>query len=270
MIRKPWDLGLRLYPVTWLCWDYVQDSYHGQALITGLIPNQIYINKLFAMSMISLMATAYPKIVYDKTRIPRWDNGIGRAIGVNGGGVDNVARVLGPAQISPQIAQFIELTQSLTQTNLGATSVALGEAKPDNTSAIIALQRAAATPNEITRQNLYQSIEDLGAIYMDFMSGYYGLRPAEIDPAAEVSSELLDFAGDALPRGENGKISVLYDFSSLRDLPLRLKLDVGAAAYWSEIAATQTMDNLLAQGHIDVLEYLERVPDATSPTARAS
>ena len=96
---------------------------------------------------------------------------------------------------------------------------------------------------------------------MDFMSGYYGLRPAEIDPAAEVSSELLDFAGDALPRGENGKISVLYDFSSLRDLPLRLKLDVGAAAYWSEIAATQTMDNLLAQGHIDVLEYLERVPD---------
>ena len=85
MIRKPWDLGLRLYPVTWLCWDYVQDSYHGQALITGLIPNQIYINKLFAMSMISLMATAYPKIVYDKTRIPRWDNGIGRAIGVNGG-----------------------------------------------------------------------------------------------------------------------------------------------------------------------------------------
>ena len=70
--------------------------------------------------------------------------GIGRAIGVNGGGVDNVARVLGPAQISPQIAQFIELTQSLTQTNLGATSVALGEAKPDNTSAIIALPRAPA------------------------------------------------------------------------------------------------------------------------------
>ena len=54
---------------------------------------------------------------------------------------------------------------------------------------------------------------------------------------------------------------MLFDFSSLRDLPLRLKLDVGAAAYWSEIAATQTMDNLLAQGHIDVLEYLERVPD---------
>ena len=96
---------------------------------------------------------------------------------------------------------------------------------------------------------------------MDFMSGYYGLRPAEIDPVAEVPAEVLDFAGDALPRAENGKISVLFDFTGLRELPLRLKLDVGTAAYWSEIAATQTMDNLLAQGHIDVLEYLERVPD---------
>ena len=78
---------------------------------------------------------------------------------------------------------------------------------------------------------------------------------------AEVPEEVLDFAGDALPRAENGKISVLFDFTGLRELPLRLKLDVGTAAYWSEIAATQTMDNLLAQGHIDVLEYLERVPD---------
>ena len=183
MMRKPWDLGLRLYPVTWLCWDYVQDSYHGQAMITGLIPNQIYINKLFAMSMISLMATAYPKIVYDKTRIPRWDNGIGRAIGVNGGGRGQTWRACSARRRSRRrLRSSSSSRRSLTQTNLGATSVALGEAKPDNTSAIIALQRAAATPNEITRQNLYQSIEDLGAIYMDFMSGYYGLRPAEDRP----------------------------------------------------------------------------------------
>ena len=32
---------------------YIQD-YHGQAQITGLIPNQMFVNKLFAMSQISL------------------------------------------------------------------------------------------------------------------------------------------------------------------------------------------------------------------------
>ena len=63
-IRKEWDLGIKLYPITWMNWDYVQDCYHGQAMITGLIPNQIFVNKLFAMSMISLMTLAYPKVLY--------------------------------------------------------------------------------------------------------------------------------------------------------------------------------------------------------------
>lgn len=261
MTRRPWDLNLKLYPVTWLCWDYVQDSYHGQAMLTGLIPNQIYINKLFAMTMISLMTTAYPKVVYDRTRVPKWDNGIGRAIGVNGGDVTGVARILDPAQVSPQIAQFIELTQEMTQSNLGATSVALGDARPDNTSAIIALQRAASTPNELTRQNLYQSLEELGRIYLDFMAGYYGVRMVEVDPAGEVPEEVLQFAAGALPLNAGGKLVVPYDFAALREIPMQLKLDVGASAYWSEIASAQTLDNLLAGGHISLVEYLERIPD---------
>ena len=261
MIREPWDLGLKLYPVTWLCWDYVQDNYHGQAMLTGLIPNQIYINKLFAMTMISLMTTAYPKIVYDKTRVSRWDNGIGKAIGITGGDVNSVARILDPAQISPQIAQFIQLTQDMTQNNLGATSVALGDTRPDNTSAIIALQRAASTPNELTKQNLYQSIEELGAIYVDFMAEYYGKRTVEVDAADVVSPEMIAFLGDLLPTNKNGKIPVEYDFKKLKKVPMMLKLDVGASAYWSEIASTQTLDNLLMQGQIDILDYLERIPD---------
>ena len=77
-LQTPTDTGLRLYPIVWLNWDYVPDNYHGQAMITGLIPNQVFINKLFAMSMISLMTTAYPKIVYDKTRIKSWDSGWAR------------------------------------------------------------------------------------------------------------------------------------------------------------------------------------------------
>ena len=42
VVRPEWDLGIDLYPVVWMNWDYVQDSYHGQAMITGLIPNQIF------------------------------------------------------------------------------------------------------------------------------------------------------------------------------------------------------------------------------------
>jgi hypothetical protein len=256
VIKGPWDLGLALYPVTWLNWDYVQDSYHGQAMITGLIPNQVFINKLFAMSMISLMTTAYPKIVYDRTRVARWDNRVGAAIPVNGGDVNSVARIIDPAQVSPQIAQFIELAVGYTQNFLGATSVALGDTRPDNTSAIIALQRAAATPNELTRQNLFESLEDLGRIYIDFMANYYGERQVLADQPEGFApvAAMADIGADE-------KIPVPFDFGRLKGLSLSLKLDVGASAYWSEIASMQTLDNLLVRGKIDLIDYLERVPN---------
>lgn len=260
MLREPWDMGLRLYPVTWINWDYIPDSYHGQALVTGLIPNQIFVNKLFAMSMISLMTSAFPRTVYDKTRIPKWNNAVGAAIGVNGGDVSGVAKIIDPAQISPQIAQFIQTSVDYTRQFLGATSAALGETRPDNTSAIIALQRAASIPSEITKQNLYKSIEDLGRIYLDFMAAYYGKRKVQVS-MPDVGSDILAFAGKDPEELE----TVLFDYGILNDMPMALKLDVGASSYWSEMASVQTLDNLLMQDKIAIEEYLERIPDGYIP-----
>ena len=260
MLREPWDMGLRLYPVTWINWDYIPDSYHGQALVTGLIPNQIFVNKLFAMSMISLMTSAFPRTVYDKTRIPKWNNAVGAAIGVNGGDVSGVAKIIDPAQISPQIAQFIQTSVDYTRQFLGATSAALGETRPDNTSAIIALQRAASIPSEITKQNLYKSIEDLGRIYLDFMAAYYGKRKVQVS-MPDVGADILAFAG----KNPEEQETVLFDYGILNDMPMALKLDVGASSYWSEMASVQTLDNLLMQNKITIEEYLERIPDGYIP-----
>lgn len=239
MLRRPWDTGLSRYPLVWLPWDYVHGSYHGQAMITGLIPNQVFVNKLFAMSMISLMTTAYPKVVYDRSRIAKWDNRVGAAIPVTGGDVAAAARIIDPAHVSPQIAQFIDTAVSYTQSFLGATPAAMGDVRPDNTSAIIALQKASAVPNELTRANLYQALEDLGRVYIDFMRANYG--------AANGAS---------------------FDFSKLAGTELAIKLDVGASAYWSEIASMNTLDNLLMRGKITFEEYLERVPEGYIPAKR--
>lgn len=241
-LREEWDLGISLYPLVWMNWDYIQDCYHGQAMITGLIPNQIFVNKLFAMSMISLMTLAYPKVVYDKTKVQKWSAKVGAAIGVNGG-VDGVAKIIDPASISPQIAQFIDSAVGYTQKFLGASDVALGDTRPDNTSAIIALQRAAATPMELTKQNLLQCIEDLGRIYMAFEGEYYGNRFVEI--------ELKEY---------QGRETIQFDFSTLKAIPCGIDLDAGASSYWSEIANMQTLDNLLMQGKIPTSEYLRRLP----------
>lgn len=256
IIREEYDMKIRLYPLTWLPWDYVQDCYHGQALITGLIPNQQFVNKAYAMAMVSLMMSAFPKIVYDRNRVTKWTNQVGAQIGVNGD-VTNIARVLEPAQISPQVAQFIASAIEHTQSFTGATAAALGNTRPDNTSAIIALQRAASIPSEITKQNLYQSIEDLGRIYMEFMAHYYGKRKVDVPAETIMPANLLQFA--MVPQTQTMQVD--FDFGVLVDTPMFIKLDVGASAYWSEIASMQTLDNLLQLGQIDIVDYLERIPD---------
>ena len=250
------DTGLKRYPITWMNWDYVQDCYHGHALISQLIPNQVFVNQLFAMVMRSLQTTAFPKVIYDKTRIPHWDGGVGRAIGVNGGGdLNTIAKIMDPASVSPQISQFIDTAIEYTQKFMGTSDVALGDARPDNTSAIVALQRASNAPLELVKRNMYQAVEDLGRIYLDMMRVYYGCRLVQ-EPLSE--REVDQPLGMQLPKET---IDGQFDFSVLETMPISLKLDVGASSFWSEITVIQTLDNLLAKNKISLDDYLERLPE---------
>ena len=254
ILRKAYDTQYKRYPLVWLNWDFIHDCYHGQAMITGLIPNQKFINKMFAMVGISLLTTAFPKVIYDKNRIRGWDGSVGSAVGVNGN-VDNVAKTIDGATVNPQIAQFMQLCIDKTRSFLGASDVAMGDSRPDNTSAIIALQRAANTPMEMTKQNMRQCVEDMGLIWQDMMAVRYGVRMVEV-------SMPMDQPGEQ-PLGMQLQPQTFlqpFDFSILRNFPVAIKQDVGASSYWSEMANMQTLDNLLMNHHITLKQYLERLP----------
>jgi len=267
-VSEPVNMNIRLYPFVWLNWDYVQDSYHGQAMVSGLIPNQIFINKTLAMTLLNIMKSAFAKVVYDKTKIQRWDNRPGAAIGVNGDPT-NVAQIVDPPPISPQISQYIEMVIQKTEESLGATSVALGDTRPDNTSAIIALQRAAATPQELTKQNEYKCMEDLARIDMEFMGEYFGTRYVDGEPT-DMEKQAVQWAMQFNPNIQMPEtVPVEFDFHELKKHPFVIKLDVGASTYYSEIASMQTLDNLLKNGHITIVDYLERIPDDYVPGRRA-
>ena len=263
-IRKPWSLGIRMYPLIWLNWDYIQDCYDGQAMVTGLIPNQLFINKSWAMSMLSMMRTAYPKVIYNRHLVSKWDNRVGGAIPTDGGDLANVAKILDPGMISPQVSQFIQAAIDQTQTALGATSVAMGDARPDNTSAIIALQRAAATPSELTKQNIYHCIEDLFTIYKEFMGSFYGERVVDMEIPEETKQAMM-MAG--MPVQDT--VAMPFDFSILKSQPLMLRLDAGASSYYSEMASLTTLDNMFRMGGITPLQYIERIPNGYMPKRQA-
>lgn len=255
IIREAYDTGYSMYPLVWINWDYIHDCYHGQAMITGLLPNQKFINKMFAMVGISLLTTAFPKVIYDRNRIRSWDGSVGTAVGVNGS-VTDVAKTIDGAAVNPQIAQYIELCIDKTRSFLGASDVAMGDSRPDNTSAIIALQRAANTPMELTKQNLYQCVEDMGRIWLDIMSVRYGVRKVEITMDMDKPGE--QPLGMQLP---DQAFMENFDFSMLKQVQLGIKHDVGASSYWSEMASMQTLDNLLMNHLITKKQYVERLPN---------
>jgi hypothetical protein len=60
---------------------------------------------------------------------------------------------------------------------------------------------------------------------------------------------------------DGNKVEEKFDFSTFKNLWLNIKTDVGASSYWSEVASVQTLDNLLKQGLIEIIDYLESLPD---------
>lgn len=250
------DTGLEYYPISWLVWEKQENQYHGRALITGVIPNQIFINKMFAMVMYNLMMTAFPKAIYNKDAIAGWDNSIGTAVGVSGFGpetnIKNLAGYLEPGNMSPQITNVIEMAMSMTKETLGITDASLGNVNPTNTSAIIAVQKSSIIPLENPRANLHEWMEENAKIILDMMGTYYGQRPIVHDK---------EFQDPMTGKVTTEKVVELYDFGQFKDLWLKVRVDVGEASYWSEVASIQTLDNLLTNGLIDIIDYLERVPD---------
>lgn len=249
-IYKERNTGLNYYPVAFNNWEEVKGSYHGRAETTGIIPNQISINKMFAMVIYHLMLTAFPTAVYDADRIEGWTNEIGAQIPVinlQEGSIRNVAGYLEPAQMSNQIIQAIELAMQYTKETLGVGDASLGNVTMNNATAIIAIQKSAAVPLENVKASFYEFVEDCGRIIIDMMGTYYGTRPVVLTgPLNERTVE--DF-----------------NFDILKGMWLHIKTDVGNASYFSEVASVQTLDNLLNNGFIEFVEYLKRIPDEIIP-----
>ncbi len=256
VIQEETNLRLTRYPVAVMNWTPVKGCWHGAAVGTSLIENQIFINKAFAMVMKHMMDTAFSKVVYDSTVIEEWTNRVGEAVAVNGP-VENVAKILPAGQLQAGMLDVIRLAITTTKEFMGATDAALGDVVPNNTSAILALQQSSNLPLENVKRALYQFVEDIGLVWLDFLFAYYD------DGRLVPSSAPAAGGGESPVMGE-----VVYEpfgLSAGRAMLFSCRVDVGAGTYWSEITALNTLDNLLRLGQITFAQYLERLPDNLLP-----
>lgn len=276
VIYEDVDTGLSRYPIAWGNWEKQKNQYHGRALVTGIIPNQIFINTMFAMVMRHLQLMGFPKTVYNADLISQWSSEVGQAIGVRGlqpgQDISQVAYNLQPADMSSQIIMAIDKAVGYTKDCLGATDAQLGNVKPENTSALMVLQNSAEIPLENIRAGLYEWLEDIGAILLDMMGTYYGVR--SVMRSRVCDEPVMGANGAPMIDPETGlmrvntvtrRMAAPYDFSTFKKLWFNVRVNAGATTYYSEIAMVQTLDNLRREGIIDIVEYLERIPDKLIP-----
>lgn len=270
------DTGLTHYPIAWGNWERQKNQYHGRALVTGIVPNQIFINSMMAMVFRHLQLQSFPKTIYNADLISQWNNEIGVALGVSGmiPGQDlrSVASTLQPADMSNQIVMAIDKVMEYTKECLGATDAQMGNMRLDNTSALMVLQASSEVPLENPRAIMFEWVENIGEILLDMMGTYYGKR--YMSRYRDFDELVMDQSGKPVMDMATGmmktqrvkrRVMEEFDFSQLKHLYLNVAVEVGATTRYSEIAMVQTLDNLRRDGTLDIIAYLERIPDRLIP-----
>lgn len=247
IIQEDTDTKMKIYPIAWSNWDSRKNCYHGQALITNCIENQRYINKQMAIMMIYYMRIANPKILFDRTRIQSWNNSVSEAIAVDGD-PNNLVKILQTANMPNGISELVKQAIDMTIQSLGANEVLLGNVRPDNAQAIIQVTQQASIPLLNQKINVMDFIEQLAQIWVEFIKTKY----AEVDRVITVK--------------ENGQeVAKNFSAANILDKIIKPKIEVGPSTWWNETKAVETLDNLYNSGVLDVLQYLERMPDGYIP-----
>lgn len=253
VIREDWDTKLHRYPIASMQWITRKNSCHGEAEATELIPNNIAINKLMATMILWTMLNAYPKPVYDSSRIPAWSNDITKAIPVDGD-ITGAAQYLQPAGLPASVQNLFELLVQTTKDMAGANETALGDNSITKTAAgIIALTQNSQMPLGMNRRRYAQFVEDVGLIWLDNWLTKY------------IVQRMLTVKRTNPETRQEEVVQMPFDGSQYDQTTFSLKVDVGASTQWSEVASIQTLDSLLDKKLITFKQYLERIANGLIP-----
>ena len=154
--------------------------------------------------------------------------------------------------MSAQVLQLVQKTIDYTRESLGVTDAALGDIRPDNTSAIVAAAEQTAAPLVFQKLGNHQLWEDLVNIFIDLISEFYGVR--------EIYYEITD------ENGAKVKTKTEFDFSRIDYDSFSIKVNIGNASYWSQLMQIKTLDAFFGAGIInDAVLYLEHLPEGYVP-----
>jgi hypothetical protein len=248
-VRPQWDVGIRLYPFAKFSWERRRGCAYGESEITYLIPNQIAINRMITASVWAVMMMGMPIMLVNSDIVSaEISNDPGQIIPVAGSGEDigGAISYVSPPDFSPAFDQNISSLISNTLKQSGANDVVLGDVKPENTSAILAVRETATLPLTSVQNRYYGFLEEVARIWAEFWVTQYGRRKVKI-------------------KDEFGTWYLPFDGDRYRNLVVNARVDVGASTLWSEEQVASTLNSLYDRKIISPEQYLSRLPKGSVP-----
>jgi hypothetical protein len=231
-------MGVRLYPLSLFRWEEKRCRAYGESEIPYLIPNQIAINRTVSAGVWAVMMMGMPIMLVNGDVVQQpITNDHGQVIPVYGSGeeVQNAVRYVDPPAFTAQLDTNVQNLINDTMTQAGISTTLLGDVKPDNTSAILAVREAATLNLNFAVAQLSRFVEDVALVWYDLLRAYH--------PAG------LMVEGQLIP----GKL--------LAALEPCVRVDLSPANPYSKFAQEQSLQNLLTGGFITFAEYVEALDD---------
>ncbi len=244
VIRRPFSLGISLYPISLFGWERKDGSIYSDSEITHLIPNQIAINRMITAATWSSLSSGMPLMVVNGDLVGgEITNDPGQIIKVYGAAeeIDTAVNFVNPPDFS---AGYNEATENLifnTLTQSGANEAALGDLEATNTSAIIELREASRGYLLPLKNRFYAFVADIANIWAEFFFAHYGQRGLRV-------------------KDENGVWYFPFDAARYKDVVLRVNASASEGISKGERDRLDTLNLLFEKGAITAAQYIKRLP----------
>ena len=244
LVTKKRDTNLTLYPVVSIRWKNKEKNIYGIGDVAALISNQKAINSTFGMALFSVHLAGWPKAVVNPQYVKqaKITNTVGEIIedsSQDGRGF----RYEQPAPLSGYVQSLVNTLIEYTKTFSSANDAATGSITASgqfNAAAIKLIQDASDVPIISIRKRYYQALEDMGRIEEQFFRNYYVTARTIKVKNEDGTYSLKEFRGD-----------------EYFDIPLKFKIEVGAAGSYSEQLTQEFLEKFLQEGLIDFETYLK-------------
>ena len=238
---------MNLYPVVIGSYKNKKKSIYGLGEIEPLITTQRAINFTYALCLLAVQNIGFPKVIVKPGALgnQKITNTPGEVL-TDYSKIGNGFNYMNPPSFTGFPLTVIDGIMGNTRSFTGSTEVVTGETigkSQMSGTAIATLQTQAKVPIEVIQKQFWRARKKAARICEQFFKSYY--------------RDDREFTYE----DEGSPVTATFNGSDYANIDFETVIDVGSASMYSEALSINLLDNMKANGDIDLDMYIELYPD---------